>query len=408
MKIRCAYVFAMAGMLFACSKATVASGRDSSPPAAASPPSVPYRPTLSASLATAPNEAPSDYVITPFGYFHRSCVIPLSAGDHLRKDGVVKRASGALEKLAPCTHPDYLKSGRMMALAENAPPPHVEHDWVASASQTIQPLQQISASWTVPRAPTNAGAQVLYFFPGIEPPSYTLIVQPVLGWMSGNWSISSWACCFDGHVSYSTFVNVNVGDTINGITSGSNCSAASGVCSTWTTTTTDATTGQSTTFVADPSDGMGVTSPMTWAVSGAMEVYKIDTCDQYSPDQMITFRSVALAAVSGPLSLGAWQTSVTPEDPDCNFNVSATVNSASILKPVPAPSPMGLACRPGAIQCLSAQQSRACETSGRKWAAAAACPPSEACIADRGCVPKPRCACAGSWPHCAMCATATP
>ena len=175
-----------------------------------------------------PLEVPEGYVVTPFGYFHPSCVLMLAEGQILLADGRVQYADGTVEPSSGmCSYPHYTPSGAIVPADEPAskPNPLTINGWVESVSVTSNASYgKIAATWLVPPSPTSNDGQCLYFFPGFEDSNDVLsIVQPVLQWgggcyISGGafWLVASWNCCMSGTTWYSTPLDVSVGDTILG------------------------------------------------------------------------------------------------------------------------------------------------------------------------------------------------
>src|SRR5208282_2685915 len=82
-----------------------------------------------------PAGVPDGYVITPFGYFHPSCVLRLAQGETLLADGrVLQHADGTLENIPACEYPHYAASGAIAAAgAAKAESPTI-NGWVESSS----------------------------------------------------------------------------------------------------------------------------------------------------------------------------------------------------------------------------------------------------------------------------------
>ena len=56
--------------------------------------------------ARRPASVPANYVITPFGFFHPSCVHQLARGESVRKDvKSIQHADGSLENVNTCAFP---------------------------------------------------------------------------------------------------------------------------------------------------------------------------------------------------------------------------------------------------------------------------------------------------------------
>jgi hypothetical protein len=240
-----------------------------------------------------PAAVPDGYVITPFGYFHPSCVREVASGDTVLEDGRVQHADGTADAKAPvCGYARYTAAGEIVAAGPKQPT--ITHSWIESANSinTTSPFGELTANWIVPPAPTTDHGQTVFLFPGME--DYALvetIIQPVLGWNAGffgtNWSIASWNCCPSGTTLYSTPVQVNPHDVILG-TIKSNSAGA--IHSSWNITTLDVTTGGSTTLSKTPSEGQS----FTWAQGGALEVYEIVACSDYPPNNSADFYNLAL------------------------------------------------------------------------------------------------------------------
>jgi hypothetical protein len=183
------YARAKTGAILSCCLALLASGM-----AYGQAPAGPNRPA----------GVPEGYVITPFGYFHPSCVRQLGNGDTVLGGRVIQHADGTLETLAVCEQPRYTASGELVITGpEGSEPPTIGHSWIESASTTTSTSYgELVATWTVPPAPTSNNGQTVYLFPGMEDINDVVsIIQPVLGWNSdfgSAWGIASWNCCPSG------------------------------------------------------------------------------------------------------------------------------------------------------------------------------------------------------------------
>jgi len=286
-----------------------------------------------------PASVPGDYVITPFGYFHPSCVREIREGETLLADGRIRYQDGMEEANTPyCNYPRYTASGELVNEgATGVKRPFISWTWIEDAEvSTNTSYGKIVATWTVPATPQSNDGQTLYFFPGFMDLENTqLIIQPVLGWNDGQygvgpWNIASWNCCPSGTANYSTPVTVSPGDTIQGTIKGT-CKAGTQSCSKWNITTKDVTTRKSTTLRNTPSEGQ----TFDWAQSGVLEVYYIDQCSDYPPDGSITFSKVKLfdynfKRIRKP-AWAAWY-GVTPGQttPWCNYNVTDTATSVTL------------------------------------------------------------------------------
>ena len=149
-----------------------------------------------------PAQVPENYVITPFGYFHPSCVIHLTKGDALIEGGRVIQKSDGSTLTPVCNYAHYTARGEKIAAGAKILPPTIGHSWIASESTTTNTSYgEILADWYVPSLPLSNDNQTLYFFPGLEDTSVISIIQPVLGWNAdfpNGWGIASWNCCISG------------------------------------------------------------------------------------------------------------------------------------------------------------------------------------------------------------------
>jgi hypothetical protein len=243
-----------------------------------------------------PATVPEDYVVTPFGYFHPSCVRQLGQGDVLREDeGTVDHADGSREEIQECAYPHYHSNGEEAREERSAADlPNIGHAWIEYGSATTSTSYgQIDATWTVPPAPASNNNQVVYLFPGLEDKTDVVtIIQPVLGWNSdfaGEWGIASWNCCAKGITWESTPVKVKAGDSIFGQVYDT-CAPGTLSCATWNIFTEDVTTAKTTQLTKSSADGQ----TFNWAFGGVLEVYNISKCADYPSNGSISFKSIGL------------------------------------------------------------------------------------------------------------------
>ncbi|WP_254460661.1 hypothetical protein [Xanthomonas sacchari] len=296
-----------------------------------------------------PANVPDDYVQTPFGYFAPTCVRQVHRNERVLADGRLQRADGVREAAQTCAQDNFLPNGTRVhpdghgldgrpiragaALrasgARGAVPPPITYAWVQSAIDvTGNKMGRIVARWTVPHNPTNVAQQTVYFFPGLQSDDPT-ILQPVLGYRGYNnsWDLSSWNCCQDGMVWHSDFIAASAGDQIVGDTYAT-CNNGQ-PCTNWNVDTRNLTTGQSVRL----STTYDIDSTRHLVVGGALEVYAVDSCDQYPPDGRITFDAIGvydyrMQRVTSP----AWQSYSESSglDVQCNYAVDTTATSATI------------------------------------------------------------------------------
>src|SRR5260370_883612 len=100
---------------------------------------------------------PDDYVMTPQGLRHKSCVRRIDQSDLAP---------------SPCKHPPDL---RMLRATHPA-------GWVESATfAAFEPLGSMRVKFTVPEPPSREGA-LIFLFPGAEDAFMSTILQSVLQW----------------------------------------------------------------------------------------------------------------------------------------------------------------------------------------------------------------------------------
>lgn len=327
--------FVVLGLALSCAASLPARANEISDQALAS-----AAPTLA---LHAPAGVPQGYVVTPFGYFHASCVRIIAGRDALLGDGRVERADGAVTPAQNCRFPHYTASGKRIEagaaadiaatsrLSKPSAPPEADGWLEASWYHESAPFGGISATWLVPSGPASDVGQVLYAFPGLEDyENIVSILQPVLGWNGFNdhaWTISSWNCCQGGNADHSVPQRVATGDLIVGTISG-DCPAGQ-VCSTWDIATVDRTNGRSTTLKRSSSYGQ----TFDWAFAGVVEVYGVAACDQYSSNGFVDFSKVSLLDVHKKrLSNVNWTASglLQGNAPACNYGVTVSPTSASL------------------------------------------------------------------------------
>lgn len=316
-----------------------------------------------ASTGNRPASVPGDYVPTPFGWFHPSCVVALDNDEVLDGGrGVIARRNGQTRTVPPCTRPRYDRHGRFLELEQTSSPAQTPtiNGWLGSLQTvTTGGVNWVEARWTVPDAPALGGATV-YFFPGIEPLSSPFhIVQPVLGYnhygstVWNTWTIASWDCCvLGGNASHSPLISVYPGQAIFGIMTGSNCDAA-GVCDTWTITTSPPS-GTSTTFTTT-----GNTQPLNWVFAGVLETYNVSSCTQLPTSNSLTFTSVTVQAMNPLRRLSPqWNPVVdSSATPDCSVTANAqsgAISTATVQWQACAPTwtqPCSGPCGSGRVLC---------------------------------------------------------
>jgi hypothetical protein len=233
-----------------------------------------------------PATVPAGYLITPFGYFHPSCVGHLAQGDELRPDqGVIRHADGTTVKMQQCAYPHYRADGTAVYGDERGvEDPNISHAWIEYASvTTTSSYGGLHALWSVPPTPPSNDSQTVYFFPGLEDiKDVVTIVQPVLGWNSDYkdaWGIASWNCCESGTTYEAPPQHASPGDTILGYMFDT-CAAGTLTCTKWDIVTWDLQSGK----FSELLNTSNFKQTFNWAFGGVLEVYNIKQCSDY-PNQ---------------------------------------------------------------------------------------------------------------------------
>jgi hypothetical protein len=271
--------------------------------------------------AKRPARVPEGYLVTPFGYFHPSCVWRLAQGDSPMTDTRV------------CHYPHYSHDGTLIPLqqasAAEGRAPQID-GWLIDSANTPSSTTfgMLVSTWTVPALPASNDGQTLFFFPGLEDyPNVRSILQPVLqDYVPTGWQVASWNCCLHNGTWESTPIAVHPGDTILGtIAPTCNELGAGGHCPGWNVTSADQTTGQSTTL----SDAATLGQTWNWAFSAVTENYGVVQCSDFGGTG-VTFNTTLyndkMQTVTNP---GFWGTppSYIATSPWCDYSDAVSNNS---------------------------------------------------------------------------------
>jgi hypothetical protein len=254
-----------------------------------------------------PSGVPEGYVITPFGYYHQSCVHTLAEGEPNAGN-------------TPCTHPAFRPDGTPKVEGEKKTPSPTINGWVESTSITAPTNKSFSAVYatnTVPPTPINFEGQTLFFFPGLEDVNNTeSILQPVLIFNVGGWSVSNYNCCLSG-VTNSTPIPVAPGDPlVSSITQ--NCRPGTLSCATWDVVSLDLKNHKRTSLLKTPSEGQ----IFNWAFGVVLEPYNVNNCNDY-PSKDETYDVLVLDEQGRPVT-PKWNVSVdTTDSPQCGYGINA-------------------------------------------------------------------------------------
>jgi hypothetical protein len=181
-------------------------------------------------VASRPKGVPEDYLLTPNGYFPASCVQGIAEDERVLDDGIVERADGTRRTLPRCKLPHYthnlervepdaplsaisVKSNDAVAVkssaAVTAQAATAIGDWayLESSYFSSDRVSRIIASFTIPNQP--ALTNTVFYWPGINGAT---VMQPVIQWQNGSWTLASWNCCASGTTVHGPFVNAKPGD----------------------------------------------------------------------------------------------------------------------------------------------------------------------------------------------------
>ncbi len=276
-----------------------------------------------------PANVPEDYVVTPFGFFHPSCVQSIATDETLLADGRIQRKDGVRDATAPlCKFPRYTHDGSPVTAAKSNPQ---VNGWIESASivpaATNGAYSSLLSLWTVPPAPHADDGQLLYYFPGLEDITHTQsILQPVMQWYAGQWAVANWNCCLNNITTESTVISVSPGDKIYGSMT-ANCPPGVLHCATWTIFSLDLRSGESTTLKNTPSAGQ----TFNWAFGAVMEPYYVVACNDYPPNHKLDFEVLVFdedwrLVVSPPWAKGI----NTMQTPQCDYGIIPTPYDVTI------------------------------------------------------------------------------
>jgi hypothetical protein len=274
----------------------------------------------------------TELVLTPNGYYHRTCVYGVPKGAHFR-DGVITRADGSQYHVPTCLHPGPANRGQSQrATGQNGGSVPSTNGWVAYGANflpTGRTIHHIGARWIVPPHPQSYPSNATNFlFPGAEDFPATKVVQPVLQYGSSGagggqyWSATGWHCgptCVHG-----TLITVSQGDVLGGTVDAPNCSG--GACD-WVIDVEDSTTHASSVFTALHSSlGTQTNDNLTFAVAGAFEIWNMGNfCYGLSggPHQFtqVSFIDNTGAAFTPSSWIAGFDRSVTPQ---CGYNETST------------------------------------------------------------------------------------
>lgn len=244
----------------------------------------------------------ADYVRTPYGYFHASCVQRIDQSESLLSNGSIQRADGSVRSVAGCRYPHFLRSGvRVEASEGTTHMPAAYNGYLQLVSTTLSSAaSRLDAKMRVPPNPTVQSGQTIYLFPGLEDAvNDVTILQPVLGWNgygANNWTIASWNCCKSGTIYVGNNVVVRPSDLIQG-------SVVHNVGWGWTITATDQTRA---TLPAAILKTSSFGQNLNWVFAAALETYGVTSCAQFPRTSPAKFTDIQVYLGGGAVTNPIW------------------------------------------------------------------------------------------------------
>jgi hypothetical protein len=266
-------------------------------------------------------QPPPDYLATPYGYRHKSCVHVVAQDAVVDENSDVTSANGEVTHYGPCPYPEIDRA---------AIPPTIGHTWIESSFQSTpgQGFNEVFTLMFAPPYPTNEGSQILYFFPALQDSNGQTsipLMQPVLGW--GTNGINCSESLFEHYCLASWYLisgNTFIGNTVDASPGDEIIMEMYVVASgqQWYVQTYDVSTLQDATLYANSSTWFELASPAVF------EVWNVSSCNQL-PGSSVTFSDISLYIPDpGWTSYGAVSNSLTASNnagglsPSCGYGVS--------------------------------------------------------------------------------------
>jgi len=258
-----------------------------------------------------------DYVATPGGYLHKSCVYDVGNNAKVIRQFdqsfFVTKEDGSHLYIPRCNYP------RMMVDGDGW---QVFAEWDAGKD-----LTDFNATWNVPTNPPTYNDQLLYTFSGLQN-SFSFngeqgvdIIQPVLQFGDSPagggafWGIACWYVTSTGIGLHSKLQPATAGDSIFGVMTKPSASSSS-----WSIVATDTTSGVSTNLAVDKK--LGEFEPYAFVT---LEVYDVSDCTQY-PTNPLLYTDLIIQVSNQPVT-PVWKA----QSQQVICKESCTVNSATAI-----------------------------------------------------------------------------
>jgi hypothetical protein len=196
-------------------------------------------------------------------------------------------------------------------------PPPATNGYVERSNLNTNAIKHMTGFWHVPSSPTSGGA-LIYLFPGAQDQPLTRIIQPVLRWLNGAWTVANWNVDTANNFVKSADIAVSPGELLQGEMNGSNCNSSTGICSTWTLyARANNDFARSTTLTNTSTPG----SAFKQVFGGALEIYSLTSCAQL-PSSGITYFDGFITNMAGTDLFPNYSMLVSSVTPDCSYRAS--------------------------------------------------------------------------------------
>lgn len=113
---------------------------------------------------TRPSDVPENYIATPFGFFHPSCVYEIKNDETLLQGLQVKKVTGEIKQIEECKFSNFLTKGVMRKKTDEATNAALDDQLqMYSVASLDGSLLYMSTNLRVPSEPEVDNGQTLYF-----------------------------------------------------------------------------------------------------------------------------------------------------------------------------------------------------------------------------------------------------
>lgn len=268
-----------------------------------------------------PSHVPEDYVVTPFGYFHPSCVHKLENDEVLARGLSIEKEGKEVRRVAECLFSNFSRQGEERQVTDAEAAAKIPDGWQISSSYYMDSdLGYLTTQWYVPSDPAVNQGQTLFFFPGVQQSPTVSILQPVLGWNQlgqPGWSLASWNCCENGTITHSEILKTHAGEANSGkIYYDGNLNGYYIQSFVRPLTSTEVMT-QLVTRHYD--------QPVNWVFGGVMENYNVDSCASLPANGNMRFYTITVYDKNDNLITKDFENFIDKEHV-CSYRVNVSGN----------------------------------------------------------------------------------